>query len=614
MPKTETRLNIDFSSLLGPLFFMWLLHLLLPVNVHALMYEKENHLRIMMKMQGLHDRVFYVVTYFWQLLVYVAFVAVFAAGGSAIGLTAFTKNSWTVQAVFYFMWGNVMIALGFWIASLFRTSKAAVHSTTVWVIGTGLVASLMVSQFVTRGPEWLAYAMQLVPSFGLYRGLYELGQYAFLASSNHGEGLTWSKLGDEGNGMKWVLGVFALQWAWLMFWAWYNDQATCTDDSEFCPLLQVTKRRTLSVPRGLPFADGEAVDVAAERCDVERFWEQQSLGKKSDELEAVVLMRNLRKVFPGPGRGQKKVAVDRLSLHINQRQCFGLLGPNGAGKTTTIRMMEGFSEPTSGSVMVSGYDTRTDMRSIYSITGVCPQHDLLWGDLTGREHLTFYGRLKNLHGADLEDSIESLLKTLNLWSDGVGDRLVHSYSGGMKRRLSVAISLIGDPLVVYLDEPSTGLDPASRRLLWDVIKEAKLNKAVILTTHSMEEAEALCDRLGIFVHGRLQCIGNPKELTARHGGFLQFSMTTPCSQTQSASEAVYGMCPSARPVYSLGGTQKFELPGGDITLEAVFEHMQAVQKRGHLKVLDWGVSNVTLEEVFIKITREAGVKMTAFTS
>ena len=117
-----------------------------------------------------------------------------------------------------------MIALGFWISSVFRTSKAAVHSTTVWVIGSGLVANLMLSQFVIRGPIWLAKLMQMVPSFGLYRGLWELSQYAFLASRNNDVGLTWSKFGDRGNGMKWVLLVFVLEWMWFIFWAWYNDQ------------------------------------------------------------------------------------------------------------------------------------------------------------------------------------------------------------------------------------------------------------------------------------------------------------------------------------------------------------------------------------------------------
>ena len=192
---------------------------------------------------------------------------------------------------------------------------------------------------------------------------------------------------------------------------------------------------------------------------------------------------------------------------------------------------------------------------------MCPQHDLLWETLTAREHLNFYGRLKRLRGAALKAAVDDVLASVKL-SD-VGKKRVSKYSGGawrayessglwfvsgsfdlghalyvlaqpqtagatqngmrpcagMKRRLSVAISLIGSPKVAYLDEPSTGLDPASRRNLWNVVKREKAGKAVILTTHSMEEAEVLCDRLGIFVGGRLVCIGNPKQLTSRYGGY-----------------------------------------------------------------------------------------------
>ena len=152
-----------------------------------------------------------------------------------------------------------------------------------------------------------------------------------------------------------------------------------------------------------------------------------------------------------------------------------------------------------------------------------------------------------------------------------------------------------------------------RRLLWDVIKKARRDKAVVLTTHSMEEAEALCDRLGIFINGRLQCLGNPRDLTSRFGGYLSFTITTPAHQAAAAQAAVVAMATGARLVYSLGGTQKFELPTDEVDADAVFRHMEQVKQRGEIDLLDWGVSNATLEEVFIRVTRDAGVKMSAFT-
>jgi ABC-type multidrug transport system ATPase subunit len=142
--------------------------------------------------------------------------------------------------------------------------------------------------------------------------------------------------------------------------------------------------------------------------------------------------------------------------------------------------------------------------------GVCPQDNVLWDDLTGPEHLRFYGRLKNVSGPQLEEEIDELLKAVNLHEDK--SKKARQYSGGMKRRLSVACSLIGHPRIVLLDEPSTGLDPASRRQLWALINQRKKTCAMLLTTHAMEEADVLCDKIGIFSAGELKCIGTSSEV------------------------------------------------------------------------------------------------------
>lgn len=175
------------------------------------------------------------------------------------------------------------------------------------------------------------------------------------------------------------------------------------------------------------FCTDDAPDVAAERVRVEQIWETTQLGKDDVNGDAAILLRSLRKIYPKKGQAYPKIAVKNLSLAIGRHQCFGLLGPNGAGKTTTIRMMEGFLEPTSGSVVIAGYDTQSDMSTIYSFMGACPQHDLLWDTLTGREHLLFYGRLKNLKGEQLMKAVYASLKSVNLLNDAVGDKQVRSY-------------------------------------------------------------------------------------------------------------------------------------------------------------------------------------------
>jgi ABC-type multidrug transport system ATPase subunit len=263
--------------------------------------------------------------------------------------------------------------------------------------------------------------------------------------------------------------------------------------------------------------------------------------------------------------------------------------------------MTGIIKPSSGTAFVQGLDILTDMDRIYTTIGVCPQHDLLWEKLSGREHLLFYGRLKNLKGSVLTQAVEESLRSVNLFHGGIGDKQVSKYSGGMKRRLSVAISLIGSPKVVYMDEPSTGLDPASRKSLWDVVKRAKRKGAIILTTHSMEEAEILCDRIGIFVDGSLQCIGNPKELKSRYGGSYVLTVTTSEEHEKEVEQLVHNISTNAKKIYRTAGTQKFELPKQEVKIGEVFKALEKAKTM--FPVVAWGLADTTLEDVFIKVAQ-----------
>jgi ABC-type multidrug transport system ATPase subunit len=179
--------------------------------------------------------------------------------------------------------------------------------------------------------------------------------------------------------------------------------------------------------------------------------------------------------------------------------------------------MTGLFPPTSGTGIVGPYSINNDMENIYSEMGICPQHNILWGELTAESHQYFFGRLKGQKGNALRAEVKKNLEAVNLAMPNLKNRGAAGFSGGMQRRLSVANSIIGNPSVVYMDEPSTGLDPASRRQLWDVISKAKRDKSVILTTHSMEEADVLCDQLGIMSGGRLLCLGPAYDLKRRFG-------------------------------------------------------------------------------------------------
>eukprot|EP01018_Ginkgo_biloba_P024057 Gb_37630 [translate_table: standard] len=609
MPKPETKLRLDFSSLLGPLFFMWVIQLLFPVILTSLVYEKQRNLRIMMKMHGLGDGPYWLITYGYFLVLSIVYMVCFVLFGTAIGLKFFRLNDYSIQFVFYFIYINLQIALGFLAATMFSKVKTATVVGYQYVFGFGLLGSFLFEFFVedkTFSRNWVL-VMEILPGFSLYRGLYELADYAFTGNYQGTVGMRWRNLNDHDNGMRNVLIIMFVEWLIILPVAYYLDQVVALGSGiKRHPLFfldsirrkshQSFRRPSLQRQGSKLTVEMERADVAQERGVVEK------LLKAPIQAHAIVC-DGLKKVYPGQDGNSDKYAVRGLSLAVPRGECFGMLGPNGAGKTTSINMMIGLSAPTSGTAYIQGLDIRTDMDRIYTSMGVCPQHDLIWETLTGREHLLFYGRLKNLKGAALQNAVEESLKSVDLFNGGVGDKQSGKYSGGMKRRLSVAISLIGDPQVVYMDEPSTGLDPASRSNLWNVVKQAKQDRAIILTTHSMEEAEVLCDRLGIFVDGQLQCIGNSKELKARYGGSYVFTITTSSNEEGEVTRLVQSLSRNAKKIYSLSGTQKFELPKLEIKIADVFRAIE--HAKTYLTIQAWGLADTTLEDVFIKIAREA---------
>ncbi len=224
----------------------------------------------------------------------------------------------------------------------------------------------------------------------------------------------------------------------------------------------------------------------------------------------MLILDHVRKEFGS------RVAVDDLSLAIQPGEVFGLLGPNGAGKTTTVNMAVGLLRPNSGTVNISGAGSPMDAL-VRSKIGVAPQSLSLYDELTGEENLSFFGRIQGLAGRALAERVANGLDFVGL-TDRRKDR-VKTYSGGMKRRLNLAVAIIHNPPLILLDEPTVGVDPQSRNAIFDNI-EALRSKghAVLYTTHYMEEAQRLCDRVGIVDHGKLRALGTVQSLISGHGG------------------------------------------------------------------------------------------------
>jgi ABC-2 type transport system ATP-binding protein len=226
-------------------------------------------------------------------------------------------------------------------------------------------------------------------------------------------------------------------------------------------------------------------------------------------FEEAIKLQNLSKRF------EDKTALENLCLQVQKGELFGLLGPNGAGKTTTINILCGLVKPTSGLATVCGYDVQKEIGKIKELIGVCTQETAVYPYLTGAENVELFGNLYAIDKKMLKERSRVLLTTMGLNEDA--KRKATKYSGGMKRRLSLALALIHDPSVIFLDEPTVAMDPQSRHAVWDFIRFQKnQGKTVILTTHSMEEAEELCDRVGIIDNGKLIALGAPKELVTKN--------------------------------------------------------------------------------------------------
>ena len=209
------------------------------------------------------------------------------------------------------------------------------------------------------------------------------------------------------------------------------------------------------------------------------------------------------------------LAVNDLNLEIKKGELFGLLGPNGAGKTTTINVLSGLLQPTSGTAYVGGYDVRKDLKKVKELIGVCPQEASVFRYLSGRENIELFGSLHGMSKKEVKERTKSLLEVANFTE--TSKRKAKGYSGGMSRQLNLLIALISNPTIAFLDEPTVGMDPRARRKTWEFINSLKnQNKTVILTTHYIEEAEALSDRVGIIDYGELIALGSPKELMKEH--------------------------------------------------------------------------------------------------
>lgn len=228
---------------------------------------------------------------------------------------------------------------------------------------------------------------------------------------------------------------------------------------------------------------------------------------------AIIEIENLTKTF----KHAEEPAVNGISFSIYRNEIFGLLGPNGAGKTTTISILCGLFAPSSGKIIIDGKNLYEDLASIKNIIGIVPQDIALYPTLSARENLAFFGSMYGLYGKDLKNKIEIWLEKLGL--KDTGKRQVSTYSGGMKRRVNLIAGILHQPKILFLDEPTVGVDVQSRNVIIEHLKEINaIGTTIIYTSHHMEEAENFCTRVSVIDHGKLLTVGTPSELISNNTG------------------------------------------------------------------------------------------------
>ncbi|XP_052462825.1 uncharacterized protein abca12 isoform X2 [Carassius gibelio] len=338
------------------------------------------------------------------------------------------------------------------------------------------------------------------------------------------------------------------------------------------------------------YSPNEDEDVLAERLRVDR----------GDASADILQVNRLTKVYQSLNK--RVQAVKSLSVGIPAGECFGLLGVNGAGKTTTFKMLTGDVSPTDGSAKIRDIDGRMvdiiDCRREGINIGYCPQVDALDDLLTGEEHLYFYARIRGISKREIDRVVNYLLKKLEL--DYHRHNTSESYSCGTRRKLSTALALIGNPQILLLDEPSSGMDPRSKRHLWKIISEQVMGKcAVVLTSHSMEECEALCTRLAIMVKGQFRCLGSLQHIKNRFGkGFtVKMYLAGASCDVDMISNFMQQNFPSTFLKDHHSNMVEYHVPvapGGVASIFGLLESNKAV-----LQIKHFSVSQTTLDEVFI---------------
>ena len=588
-----------FISFIGPFFILIAYMGHLCMYAYKMVLEKETKAKEGMKIMGLTDGIYF-MSYFIQYTVIALFDALINA---LIFLKVFKQVPYIVFFSIFFLFSMNVFALAFLFQSFIDKTKVTLI-ISILVYFTMFFLCLLVAD---ESSEYsLKIALSVFPPVTIYNAITLLAKF-----ESHFRPFHTSDIFEKYTNYRIILMIIILSGdlIFYLFLGYYLQNVLPHDFGIRKPWYFIFKKLFCIKNKKREYNNQEEKFNNSENDDIfgtlpinENF-QSEEIYKDMTNPKDTFRIRNLVKQF-----GDGKIAVDHVNLNFYKNEIFALLGHNGAGKTTMISMLTGLYEATSGEAIYDGINVLSpeNIDSFRRKVGICPQHDVLFMDLNIREHLKMFAIFKEVPIENVEAEVNKSISDFQF--EDIQNTIVKNLSAGQRRKLSIAISLIGGSEIIFLDEPSSGMDITSRRNLWEILKRQSDNKIIILTTHYMEEASVLGKRIGIINLGKMKCIGTPLFLIERFGKYMSITLSkdegadndtimsfisqkVERPQFESLSEEIMARIPK----------DNFNKEGG-ISLHKFFEELD--ENLENLKVKSYSVSMPTLEDVFLNVAAE----------
>ncbi|CAD8078681.1 unnamed protein product [Paramecium primaurelia] len=577
----------DFATFLRGGFGIYLILPLMIIYLrmtYGIIYEKEKKLREGMKMMGLNNTSFYLS---WIIQYFIIYTLISIVATILLKGMVFRNTDGFVLFINYWLFCMVLIFQSMFISVFFTRALFGLIVAIVWYLLMYMVISLIGSgqNLVPEATYWGA-------SVSSHAGM----SFAFdvmILFEAQGRGVSMSTIGTkvENYAVNMALSMHILNIFFYLFMSIYLDLVFPNEwGKKLHPLFCIPYFNK-------PHKSEQLLNRKASQIHQERYEEVEQALKDQETRKEVLQIQNLTKIYPS---GKQAVSNVNLTMYIGQ--IYALLGHNGAGKTTTISMLTGLLDITEGSATVFGLDVETQIEEIRQFMGVCPQHDILFDNLTVKEHLEMFATFKGMKPEEIPAAVRRMIEDVDLLEKT--DYLSKNLSGGQKRRLSVAMAFIGNSKLIYLDEPTSGMDTSARRYIWEMLKNYKEDRIIVLTTHFMDEADFLGDRIGIMGEGKLQCSGSSVFLKNQFGNGYNLTIVkeSTLADSEPIIEAIQKVCPESILISKVSAEILLQLPLQAIQkFPSLFAELDKNLKSLHIQ--SYGISITTLEEVFLKVAQ-----------